>query len=151
MWQTIVANNFKSILVTVAATAGAMCYALVPKQNAYPTEAKAPAPAVQPAVSYGAPTQYLPASAPAFAPPTQETLSFQVLSVGRSAASGMTYLNSAANFRMPGCNSIKLTPGVTADANQYIGKTVTASGPARATQTGGREVTISNPAALSVR
>lgn len=123
--------------------------------------------APQPIVYNGA-TGYLPQSIPqlgyhtviptAPAQPTapaagaaMETLSFPVLSVGRSRDGGAIYLNSTPNYRQPGNQSIRMTNAMGVPAEQFIGKQVTGSGPVYLSATGGKSVTVTGVQGLQVR
>lgn len=151
MFAEIVKSNFKSLLFATTGVFATVVYALSPKAGlpasttpAAPPAMTAPAPAYYPqpvgwpAMPTAAPpvTHALPQAVPA-----QETLTFQVASVGR-LASGMVYLNSTPNFRLPGTQSIRVAAGQVADPNIYIGRTVSATGPVKVNSAGNKEVAV---------
>lgn len=141
-------NNFRTCVVAVASLLGLGAWIV---QNKVEKPSAPPAMQQQPmnhAVSYIPPAM----PAPIMSPQTvQDTISFTVLSVGRPA-NGMIYLNSRPNYRQPGNDSIRLTPGAFAsDPITLIGKVVQATGSCRPNNTGGKDVTVSNAAQLVVR
>lgn len=99
----------------------------------------------------------IPASFPVGAAPTPplamqqvETVTFPVMSFG-AGKDGSVYLNSMANFRIPGNQSVKMTAGsMTIPPQQLVGRTISAAGPTRATATGGKEVVVTNAAQIRV-
>jgi hypothetical protein len=79
-----------------------------------------------------------------------ETLTFQVVSVGRGKDGSTIYLNSLPNFRAPGNQSIRVQPAAGVQPEAFIGKTVSASGSPYVSPTGGKSVTAT-PQQVSVR
>jgi hypothetical protein len=158
--RDIVAQNFKSILFTVASLMGLGVYALKPNPPATHPETQAqviqPTPTVVSALPMAQTPQLMPSlmpvpAMPVSAPAAQESLTFVVASIGQSQQTGAQFLNSMPNYQMQGNNTIILEPSVGLQAQALLGKTVTATGRARTNKVGGKSITVYQAANLRIQ